>query len=212
MLGRIYTVIFILTILVSLWYQRIYLNRSAIEFNAQVMAENAVLPTITGKNYHSFSFEDGVFKTSFSGDNMVYFSNKQFEATNNLVYNEVNSSQTSSSSNLNTSDFNIKTDKATGEFLSSDANGSQMLMGKSKLKYANLPNIVNFSVGNNVGQTSHVYFEAIKRTLESESSIESHGPSGNIKGVGFFYDIDEGEFVLKSNVEGMVMPAQVPKN
>lgn len=213
MLGRLYTVLFILTIILSLCYQRVYLNKSAVEFNAQIMAENTVLPTIIGKNYNSLSFQNGVFKSSFSGKNIIYFSNKHFEATDNLIYQEVdNSPHNFSASNLNTNDILIKTSKAVGEVVSSQPDSSHVLMGKNKLKYVILPNIVNFNFSNNIGKTSDVYIDAIKKTLQSENPIDAQGPSGNIKGIGFFYSMNKDEFIIKSDVEGTIIPAQVPKN
>ena len=213
MLGRIYTIIFILTILVSLWYQRIYLNKSAVEFQDQLMAENAVLPTITGNHYNSLSFENGILKSSFSGENMVYFSNKHFEATNNLVYNEVDSSNKNTPQlSINDGNIVIKTSKATGEVMSSQQDSAQALMTKNTLKYAILANEVDFNFNNNIGKTSNVYIDAIKKTLDTEKPIKSHGPSGNIKGVGFFYAMNGGEFIIKSDVEGSIIPTQIPKN
>lgn len=213
MLGRIYTFLFIATIMISLFYQRIYLNKSAIEFNAQLMAENVVLPTITGTHYNSLSFENGVLKSSFSGKNITYFNNKHFEATQNLVYQEMGS-QTENNSQLTKDKEQIilKTEKAFGELVSTDPDNAPRLIGKNKLKYAILPDIVNFNLNDNVGQSSNVYIDALKRTLQSANSIVSQGPSGSIKGIGFFYGMDEGSFSLQSHVEGVIIPSQLPKN
>ncbi len=209
MLGRIYTYIFIFIIISSLWYQRVYLNSSAIEFNAQLMAESAVLPTMTGNNYNSLTYENGIFKSAFSGKNFVYFSNKHFEATENLVYQEIDSAiKSSSQSSQNNQNIILKTNKALGEILVIPSDNNQALMGKNKVKSMILPNMVYFNIGNNVGKTSGVFIDMLKRTMQSEDPLESSGPDGSIKGVGFFYAISEGEFKIKSDVEGIIMPTQ----
>lgn len=212
MLGRIYTFLFIVTILIALWYQRVYLNQSAVEFNAQLMAENAVLPTMTANNYNSVSFQDALFKSSFSGNKFTYFSNKHFEASENLVYEELNANIAHTlSTNLKDDFILIKTDKALGEVMSAQTDAAQTLMAKNTLKYAIMPNIVDFNLSGNIGQTSNVYFDALKKTLNTEKPFVSHGPSGNIKGVGFFYSMNEGDFIIKSDVDGMLIPTQIPK-
>lgn len=212
MLGRIYTFLFIFTIIISLWYQRIYLNKSAIEFNAQRMAGNMVLPTITGSNYNSVSFQNGLFKSSFSGKNFVYFSNKHFEATENLIYHEINDTNKNTLQRDINDDIYIKTDKATGEIISAQPDSSQVLLTKNKLKYVILPNIVDFNIGPNIGQTSDVYIDTLKKTLQTEKPIGAHGPSGHIKGIGFYYAFDDGDFAIKTNVEGAVKPNEIRKN
>lgn len=211
MLGKIYSVIFLLVIIASLWYQRIYLQESAVEFNAQRMAENAVLPTLTSTQYNSFSFEDGFLTSTFSGKNMVYYSDKHFEATQDLVYHEIDTSAKKQST-LNSKDFVLKTSKATGQVVAVEPDAGQTLMSKNKLKFVLMPNIVDFYFGDNVGQTSDVYFDAIQRTLSSDKHIQSKGPSGRIQAVGFIYKINIGEITLNSNVDGMIFPSKIPKN
>ncbi len=200
MLGRIYTVAFISTILISLWYQRVYLEKSAVEFQDQLMAENAILPIITGMNYNSSSFKNGILNSSFTGEKIIYYSNKHFEANNKLVYSEFNKDV-----------IIVETNKAIGELASAQSDNNHGFISKNKLKNVILPSRVDFNFNNNIGRTSEVTIDTVKKTLDTDRPIQSYGPAGSIKGIGFFYSINKGEFVIKSGVEGSVEPAQIQK-
>ncbi len=209
MLGRIYTVLFMATIFGSLWYQQVYLDNSMVEFNAQRMAENVVLPTMQGQKYHSFTFENGLLSHSFSGKNITYYSNKKFEATENLVYQQFSHPTPSSAPSGN--NVLIQTNKAIGEVSSPVSENSQIISGKNKIKNLVLPNIVHFNVDNNIGVTSDVFFDMFKKTGKTNDPFESVGPDGYLKGVGFFYAMEGGRFKINSDVEGEITPSQLPK-
>lgn len=202
MLGRLYSVIFICAILFSLWYQRSYLNRSAVEFNAQLSARNAVLPTSTGENFNTRSYQDGFLKSSFSGHKIVYLSNGRFEASGNLVYEEYSPDGKMI--------VQIKTDVGEGEMLSDEDDSSLFVGGGRQLKYVLLPNRVFFTLNGNQGQTRNVYMDGVQRTIQSDSHIVADGEMGHIEGEGFVYQMDDGEFKLKSQVSGRVTP-RTPK-
>lgn len=202
MLGRLYTFCFIAIIFFSLWYQRFYLNKSAIEFYAQRDAEHSVLPMITGEGFESKTYKNSIYNSSFSGKNIVYFSNRHFEAKRNLSYKELSSS---SASDDNDKNFTLNTDLADGEVQTAQPESTGVFSGQNKLKSLNLPHTVFFNLSGNIGKTKEVHIDLLKKTMETKEFIESHGPNGSIQGVGFFYNIDEGEFKILSHVNGTIL-------
>ena len=152
----------------------------------------------------------GVKIWNFSGKNIVYYSNKHFEANNDIIYKDFNSPETNNTNGAN-SNIILKTNKAIGEVMSAQDKPTNSLLAKNTLKYMVMPNKVDFYFDDNIGQTSDVYFDAVKKTLDTTKAIESHGMRGNIKGVGFFYSMNDGKFILKSNVEGMINPQNQTK-
>lgn len=196
MLGRLYSIIFMCAIFFAFWYQRAYLNRSAIEFNAQLNARNAVLPVSSAEDFNTLSYQNGLLKSSFSGRKIVYFSNGRFEAQGNLIYREYNSEGTLI--------VQIKTDLGEGEMQSEEDDSSLFAGGNKKLKYIALPNQVFFTLNGNQGKTQNVYMNGLQRIIQSDSHLIADGEMGHIEGNGFIYRIDDGEFKIKSHVSGKV--------
>ncbi len=200
MLGRIYAISFILTILILLWYQKNYLDKSSEIFQAQLNSDNIVLPTSSVHQFHTKSFENGYLKYSFSGDEIIYFTDNHFEASGNLVYRtyDLNEKETAV----------IKTSKATGqmEIINEKEGQTALSMGaNSRIKNAQLPEEVMFDFNKNIGKTRNIYIDMINEEIHSNSAIESNGPQGSLKGKGFSYSIKNEEFKINSQVDGKVI-------
>ena len=206
MLGKIYSLLFVLLIFSLLWFQRRYLSVSTKEFTAQLTSGNSILPVLSAQNYKSISFEDGIVKSSFLGQNLIYYSNSHFEAKGNLMYEESPSSHTRFSLQNN---FVLKTESAFGEFVGNSSRLNASFLKKNKLKRVYFPELVNFSFQNNKGQSRHVELDVNKNILQSKDFIEAHGPDGDIHGVGFSYSISQGDFILNSKVHGQINPNQL---
>ncbi len=208
MIGKIYTCLFVVLVIASFGYQRYYLMQSQIEFNAQLMAENSVIPTITAKNFQSISYLKASTRSSFSGNEFIYYSDQHFEAQGNLFYQE-NLPHVKQDDYLSKDHIELHTQKANGEFRQSPQDTNKGLEAKLHLHEVYFPHFVHFSFNDNIGSASHVYFNAEKRILTTTDPIESAGPAGKIKGIGFMYKLDDGEFHFNSDVEGEMIPTML---
>ena len=206
MLGKIYSLLFVLLIILLLLFQWRYLSVSTKEFNAQLTSVNSILPVLSAQNYKSISYQDGIAQSSFLGQNLVYYSNSHFEAKGNLMYEESQSSHAHFSLQNN---FILNTENAFGEFVGDSSHLNASFLKKNKLKRVYFPELVNFSFQNNKGQSQHVELDVNKNILQSKDFIEAHGPDGNIHGVGFSYFISKGDFILNSKVHGQINPNQL---
>jgi hypothetical protein len=202
MLGKIYTLLFLFGIAFSLFYQRHYLKESAKEFNAQLMAENAILPAMSAINYYTNSYNNATLVSSFSGNNIVYYSDKHFEARGDLIYSEINDQNKFDSD----SSIIIFTEKAFGEIIANNANLTQALFGKNTLKYIKFPENVNINFDGSRALTRNVYFDSLLKTLDTNDLFTIDASYGSLKSVGFFYSMQDGDFILKSQVDGFIKP------
>ncbi|APJ02791.1 LPS export ABC transporter periplasmic protein LptC [Silvanigrella aquatica] len=197
MLGRLYAIIFISTIIFSLWYQKKYLELSANELNSQLNFENNILPTSTIKNFNTNSYQDGKLKYSFSGDKITYYTDNHFEAEGHLTYQAYDENKKAT--------ITIKTQKAFGQIANEGdpSNSSQFPLGAhSKIQSAVLPDDVLFDFEGNQGQAEHVFIDMEKEMIHSSKNFISEGPQGKIRGKGFYYSIKNEEFKIKSHVDG----------
>lgn len=200
MIGRLYAILFICAVAFALWYQRKYLAAIESEFHAQMSAQTSILPVNSGKKFQTFFYENGLLKQSFSGDQVTYFSDDHFQAQGHLVYTEYDKNGNSI--------ISIQCENATGEMENQDPNETGFFGSHKQLKSLSIPSTVQFQFEKNTGSTSHVFIDALKKTIKSEKFLQIDGPNGHLESVGFRYSVDQEEFYLTSKVKGKIILPQ----
>lgn len=200
MLGRLYAILFICAIALALWYQRKYLAAVESEFHAQMDAQNSILPVNVGKKFQTFFYENRHLKQSFSGDQVIYFTDDHFQAQGHLVYTEYDKQGNPM--------ISIQCESASGEMENQDPNDTGFFGSHRQLKSLLIPNDVQFQFEKNTGKTSHVYIDVLKKMIKSDKFLQIDGPNGHLESFGFRYSVDQEEFYLASKVKGKIILLQ----
>lgn len=198
MLGKIYSMLFILALIAAGIIQHEYLKKSIFELNEQKQNKDAVFPIISSHNFETYEYQGQTLKNKFSGDNLIYYSNKKIIATGNLVYEKLNK--------IPSKKIVLKSEIAHGDLVTHHTDNNNSYFNNNKLKSIQFPEEVYVFEDKNQGKAQDVLYIAENRLLQSNEWLESWGPLGKLKAKGFSYSLSEDEFSLNSHVDGYWQP------